>query len=175
MSAAMEIALESGGRAVRVSAVAERAGLSRTSIYEYFGSSAELISDLMIDELDSFATELQSLVLASGSPLEAIEAWIRGSLAYVADGRHLLAKALNSVEISPSRSRQIGMAHRNLLSPLRQSLSDLGVEDIDLALSFIKGISDSALPKIENTHDANAVIDSTTAFCIAGISAMRTS
>ena len=41
IEAAAAIAMESGGAAISVSAVAARAGLSRTSVYEYFGSSAD--------------------------------------------------------------------------------------------------------------------------------------
>ena len=43
--------MESGGSAVSVSAVAQRAGMSRTSVYEYFASSADLVADLIIEEL----------------------------------------------------------------------------------------------------------------------------
>jgi AcrR family transcriptional regulator len=49
IDAAAAIALESGGEAVTVAAVAARAGLSRTSVYEYFASSADLAADLIID------------------------------------------------------------------------------------------------------------------------------
>ena len=34
--------------------MAARAGLSRTSLYAYFGSSADLAADLVIEELKSF-------------------------------------------------------------------------------------------------------------------------
>ena len=62
IAAATAIALEAGGSAVTVAAVAERAGLSRTSVYEYFGSSAEPVADLIVDEL---RLQLQSI---SASP-----------------------------------------------------------------------------------------------------------
>jgi AcrR family transcriptional regulator len=45
IEAAASIALESGGAAVTVAAEAQKAGLSRTSVYEYFGSSADLVAD----------------------------------------------------------------------------------------------------------------------------------
>jgi AcrR family transcriptional regulator len=54
IQAAASIALESGGSAVTVAAVAARAGLSRTSVYEYFGSSAELAADLVIEEIQLY-------------------------------------------------------------------------------------------------------------------------
>ena len=42
INAAMELALTEGARAVTVSAVAAKAGLARTSIYEYFASSRNI-------------------------------------------------------------------------------------------------------------------------------------
>ena len=94
IEAAAGIALESGGSAVTVAAVAQRAGLSRTSVYEYFGSSADLVADLVLEELKNFAQYLQSAVLQSAQPVDNIHAWIESALTYIADGRHLLAKAL---------------------------------------------------------------------------------
>ncbi|MSX62920.1 MAG: TetR family transcriptional regulator, partial [Actinobacteria bacterium] len=88
IAAASAIALEQGGQAVTVAAVAERAGLSRTSVYEYFGSSAELVADLVIDELTVFAQSLQGAVALTSDPYDAIDAWIDAALRYIADGRH---------------------------------------------------------------------------------------
>ena len=173
IEAAAAIALESGGAAVTVAAVAQRAGLSRTSVYEYFASSADLAADLVIEELDSFAERLTSAAEKSTEPLEAIELWIKESLIYIADGRHLLAKALNAIDLPRERAAAIGAAHRALLAPLRSRLAELGVKDIDIALSLIQSITDSASRRIERGDDAEDVISSVTTFCIAGIKSLR--
>lgn len=169
IDAAAAIALESGGESVTVAAVAQRAGLSRTSVYEYFSSSSDLIADLIIDELRNFTIELNNSIIGVSDPYLAIERWITTSLTYVADGRHLLAKALNAIEVPRERSAQIGAAHRDLLAPLRASLQQMGVSDISQALSFLQATTDVATKRIENGFDAEAEIKSTIAFCIAGI------
>lgn len=91
IDAAASIAMESGGAAVTVAAVAQRAGLSRTSVYEYFGSGSELVADLVIDELHSFAQTLNIAVAECRDAQCIITCWIKGALTYIADGRHLLA------------------------------------------------------------------------------------
>lgn len=169
IDAAAAIALESGGESVTVAAVAQRAGLSRTSVYEYFSSSSDLTADLIIDELKNFTTELNNSIIGVSDPYLAIERWITTSLTYVADGRHLLAKALNAIEVPRERSAQIGAAHRDLLAPLRASLQQIGVRDISQALSFLQATTDVATKRIENGFDAEAEIKSTITFCIAGI------
>ena len=172
IEAAAAIALESGGAAITVAAVASRAGLSRTSVYEYFASSADLAADLVIDELNSFAEELKKISASGKTPAEAIVLWIEGSLQYIADGRHLLAKALNAIDLPRNRSAAIGMAHGALLAPLRSKLEELGISDINFALTLIQSTTDGASRRIESGDDAEIVIKSTREFCIAGLTAL---
>lgn len=172
IEAAAAIALESGGAAVTVAAVAARAGLSRTSVYEYFASSADLAADLVIDELKIFGSELAEISAQGVTSLEAIDLWIEGSLRYIADGRHLLAKALNAIELPRNRGAAIGAAHGALLAPLRAKLEDLGVSDVNFALSLIQSTTDGATKRIERGDDAELIIASTREFCIAGLKAL---
>lgn len=169
IEAAASIALESGGDAVTVAAVAQRAGLSRTSVYEYFGSGSELVADLVIDELTSFAQSLNGAVTDCADAQCVINCWVKGALVYIADGRHLLAKALNAAAMPQSRAMQIGIAHRALLAPLVRAVEDLGVTDTARALAFIQAITDASTKRIESGHDAEAEIAYATAFCINGL------
>ena len=172
IEAAASIALESGGSAITVAAVAQRAGLSRTSVYEYFGCGSELVAGLVIDELGTFASTLNEAVSDCSDPRCVVTCWIKGALEYIADGRHLLAKALNATSMPQSRAQQIGMAHRALMAPLVKAIEQLGVKDTQRALSFIQAITDASTKRIEGGHDAEAEIKSATAFCIAGLTSI---
>ena len=172
VEAAAAIALESGGGAISVAAVATRAGLSRTSVYEYFASSADLVADLVIDELQSFSAALAEATSGEREPLLSIESWIEASLQYIADGRHLLAKSLNAIDLPRNRSAEIGIAHRALLAPLRGKLEELGIADINFALTLIQSTTDGASRRIESGDDAEIVIKTTREFCIAGLAAL---
>ena len=169
IEAAASIALESGGAAITVAAVAQRAGLSRTSVYEYFGSGSELVADLVIDELHNFAETLNAAVADCTDAQCIVTCWVNGALTYIADGRHLLAKALNATAMPQSRAQQIGMAHRALMAPLMKAVTDLGVKDAQRALSFIQAITDESTKRIESGHDAESEIAYATAFCINGL------
>jgi len=169
IDAAASIAMESGGAAVTVAAVAQRAGLSRTSVYEYFGSSADLVADLVLEELKNFAQYLQSAVSQSAQPVDNIHAWIESALTYIADGRHLLAKALNASALPQERSIAIGAAHRALLAPLVSALTAMGIKDTQRALLFIQAITDASTKRIESGHNAEDEIAYATTFCIHGL------
>ena len=172
IEAAAAIALESGGEAVTVAAVAARAGLSRTSVYEYFASSADLAADLIIEELKSFGDELATISAQGNGAIESIDLWINGSLQYIADGRHLLAKALNAIDLPRNRGAAIGAAHGALLAPLKSKLTEMGVKDISFALTLIQSTTDGASRRIESGDDAVLVIKTTREFCIAGLQAL---
>ena len=169
IEAAASIALESGGAAITVAAVAQRAGLSRTSVYEYFGSGSELVADLVIDELNSFAETLNAAVADCVDAQCIVTCWVKGALTYIADGRHLLAKALNATAMPQSRTQQIGMEHRALMTPLMKAVRNLGVKDAQRALAFIQAITDASTKRIESGHDAENEIAYATAFCINGL------
>lgn len=105
-------------------------------------------------------------------PIKAISIWVSSSLEYVADGRHLLAKALSAIEISRDQSAVIGMAHRKMLLSLSAPLAKLGVEDIAQALSLIHSATQSATTRIESGADSAREIENTRNFIVAGISTL---
>ena len=79
------------GGGFTVAEVAREVGLSRSAVYEYYSSAAELIADVLIDELAAWS---DSLATATGStPRERVHAWIHGVLDYVVDGRHALLRS----------------------------------------------------------------------------------
>jgi AcrR family transcriptional regulator len=173
LDAASAIALENGPTSITVSSVAARAGLSRTSFYDYFSSSSEIVAELITDELNSFTHYLNEKVVGVSAPEEAITAWIEGSLEYVADGRHLLARALSTIELSVERSSQIGIAHRKMLAPLSTPLTQLGIRDVRQALALIHATTESATRRIEAGIDSASEIESTRSFIIAGLKALQ--
>jgi AcrR family transcriptional regulator len=172
LDAASSIALENGPTSITVSSVAARAGLSRTSFYEYFASSSEIVAELITDELNDFTEFLTQKVTAVSAPEAAITAWIEGSLEYVADGRHLLARALSTLELSTERSMQIGIAHRKMLAPLAAPLIQLGITDTRQALALIHAATESATRRIEAGMDSANEIESTRNFLLAGLRAL---
>ena len=173
LDAASAIALENGPTSITVSSVAARAGLSRTSFYDYFSSSSEIVAELITDELNFFTHYLNEKVAGVSAPEEAITAWIEGSLEYVADGRHLLARALSTIELSVERSSQIGIAHRKMLAPLSTPLTQLGIRDVRQALALIHATTESATRRIEAGINSASEIESTRSFVIAGLRALQ--
>ena len=116
ITAAMELAVAGGAEAITVGAVAQKAGLARSSIYEYFTSSADLVAELVLEELDYYTMRLANAIGEVTDPYQKIELWIAESLRYVADGRHMLIKSLNTINTPDSRKEEIAIGHRRMLA-----------------------------------------------------------
>jgi AcrR family transcriptional regulator len=173
IDAAAEIAMESGAKSLTVSAVAKRAGVSRTAVYDYFESTTDLVSELVYQELSNYAELLNQACSKESGAIEKISAWTTAALAYVADGRHLLVKALNATSFPQSRSSEIALAHRKMLAPLNDALLQIGINDQSV-LDYIKAISDAAATRIEQGHPADQEIKYALDFLIAGIKSAAT-
>ena len=172
MDAALALAMEDGVDSVTVSAVAKRAGLARSSIYEYFASSADLIADLVMEEMAYYNQRLLKAVDKVEDPFEYISLWIEEALQYVVDGRHLLVKSLNTVTTSNYRKSDIAQGHRNLMGTIIKPLTEIGLEDVKLGLAHIQATIDVASVRIESGNDAAIEIKYAQKYAISGLRAL---
>lgn len=172
IDAAMSLALESGAPSITVAAVAKRAGISRSLVYEYFSSSADLITDLVLEELDYYKERLTNAVQGVKDPYTYIELWIAEALQYVADGRHLLVKSLNSVAAPDFRKEEISQGHRNLMATIVDPLRMIEIADLGLAVSYLQSAIDAAAKRIDAGNEAAPEIQNAQLFAIAGLRAL---
>ena len=172
IEAAMSLALESGAPSVTVAAVAKRAGISRSLVYEYFSSSADLIADLVLEELEHYRERLMNAVHGVEDPFAYIELWIAEALQYVADGRHLLVKSLNSVAAPDFRKDEIAQGHRNMMATIINPLKMIELEDLGLAISYLQSAIDAAAKRIDAGNEAAPEIRNAQLFALAGLRAL---
>jgi AcrR family transcriptional regulator len=166
------MAIEDGAQSITMSAVARAAGISRSALYEYFSSSADLISDLILDELNSYRSRLASATSRSHVPLEQVSIWIDESLAYVVDGRHMLAKSLSSIAPPEFRRDEIRTAHIALMLTLKNPLDALGIPMGSPAISLLQSAIEVATKRIESGKDPELEVQSAKAFVLAGLKAL---
>lgn len=158
---------------VTVAAVASRAGISRTAVYEYYNSAADLIADVLVDELTAWIDHLENAVQGITDPEQRLRTWIVSALAYVADGRHSLVRAAGTADLPPVRRAQVQSLHRRLAASVHASLIDLGVDDAERMASYIWGVTEAATRHIEAGRDADEEIEAAVHFALAGIATRR--
>ena len=172
IDAAMGLAMANGAESVTVAAVAAKAGLARSSIYEYFASSADLVADLVLEELEYYTHRLTEAVSGTTDPYLRIERWITESLRYVADGRHMLVKSLNTINTPDERKEEIILGHRRMMAPLMASLTEIGISDSRSAGALLASVTDAASMRIESGNEAGLEIQSAVTFALAGLRAL---
>ena len=172
IDAAMGLAMANGAESVTVAAVAVKAGLARSSIYEYFASSADLVADLVLEELEYYTHRLAEAVSGTTDPYLRIELWITESLRYVADGRHMLVKSLNTINTPDERKEEIVMGHRRMMVPLMNSLTEIGIVDIRTAGALLASVTDASSMRIEAGNEPELEIQSAVIFALAGLRAL---
>ena len=151
---------------------AKRAGISRSLVYEYFSSSADLIADLVLEELEHYRERLMSAVHGVEDPFAYIELWIAEALQYVADGRHLLVKSLNSVAAPDFRKDEIAQGHRNMMATIINPLRMIEIEDLGLAISYLQSAIEAAAKRIDAGNEAAPEIRNAQLFALAGLRAL---
>ena len=168
LAAATQLMLS--GTPFTVAQVATEVGLSRSAVYEYYASAADLVADVLVDEMALWVDEISPMVEAESEPLARIETWVRGVLGYVKDGRHVLVKSAGSVELPEARRVQVTSMHRELVAPLVQALTELEVPDIRQYSAFCWGVLDSAIMRVESQGcDAVAEGDAVMVFITSGV------
>ena len=175
ITAALEIALTTGSDSITVTEVARRAGFSRSVFYQYFSSADDLITDLLINELNAMNSHLISSVSTLSDPIEYLSIWISESLKYVADGRHLLAKSLNAIQIPEFRKLEFDQAHMQLIHAMAKPIKELEIPDVSGALAYIRKALEAATSRIESGGHPDLEISSAVIFITGGISALALS
>ena len=133
-----------------VAEVATEVGLSRSAVYEYYSSAADLIADVLVDELADWSDALDAATADVVDPSRRIDAWVCAVLAYVSGGRHALVRAAGSVELPPTRRAEVQAQHRDLIRPLHAAVVELGVEDAVVVSGLIWGAVDASITRIES-------------------------
>jgi AcrR family transcriptional regulator len=154
---------------VTMAAVAQRAGLSRSAVYEYYSSAADLIADVVVDEMTLWIDHLADAVVGIEDPRERLETWMREALAYVADGRHTLVRAAGDASLPPVRRAQVQALHRELAKPIHNALCELGIADAGRMTSYIWGVVEIATRRIESGRPSYDEVDAAIAFALAGV------
>lgn len=129
--------------------VAAEVGLSRSAVYEYYSSAADLIADVLVDEHAEWASSLERVTSTVNDPVEQVRAWTTAVLNYAAAGRHALVRAAGAVDLPPSRRVEVQTMHRSLIAPLFAAVAAMGDVDPGQLARYVWGVVDVSIARIE--------------------------
>jgi AcrR family transcriptional regulator len=163
LDAARTLLTDRPDRVPTLAEVGEVAGLSRSSVYQYFTSREDLLSGLVRDSFPRWQERLDAAVAAATGPRERILAFVRANLELVADGEHALARTLASVAPSEDLARRSQTFHDQLLVPVREALEELGAPDPETTTELLNALVLTASRLVERSGDLDRAADATVA------------
>ncbi|SDE21516.1 transcriptional regulator, TetR family [Streptomyces prasinopilosus] len=149
LDAARSLLSEGGTEALTFPALAERTGLARSSVYEYFRSRAAVVEELCEVDFPVWAAEVETAMAAAGGAEAKIEAYVRKQLELVGDRRHRAVVAISASELDAGAREKIRAAHGGLIAMIVEALGDLGHDQPRLAAMLLQGVVDAAVRRIE--------------------------
>jgi len=149
LDAVEDLVLETGSTAITVSAVASKAGLARSSVYEYYGSPSALLAATVVDRMQRWTLEVDADVARGRTPAERIELFVRASLDLAAKGAQRLGRVVRIADMPPECSDALAEMHRDMTRPLTMALEESRVDSPDRAADFVIGIVQAATLRIE--------------------------
>ncbi|MFD6178004.1 MULTISPECIES: TetR/AcrR family transcriptional regulator [unclassified Isoptericola] len=138
------------GRPPTFAALAERSGLARPSIYQYFRSAEDLLRAMVEDVFPRWATTVAEAMDAAEDDGARILAYARANLELVAAGEHALATALADVGPAAAVAQGVRSMHDELLRPLTDTLRALGVARPARTAELLNAMVNTASRMIES-------------------------
>jgi AcrR family transcriptional regulator len=171
LDAARSLLSEGGTEALTFPALAQRTGLARSSVYEYFRSRAAVVEELCAVDFPVWAAEIEAAMEAAESPEAKIEAYVRSQLGLVGDRRHRAVVAISASELDAGAREKIRAAHGGLVAMIVEALGALGQEQPRLAAMLLQGVVDAAVRRIElgAAEDPAVVTETAVAMALRGV------
>jgi AcrR family transcriptional regulator len=171
LDAARALLSEGGTEALTFPALAERTGLARSSVYEYFRSRASVVEELCAVDFPVWAAEVEAAMEAAGTPAGRIEAYVRTQLTLVGDRRHRAVVAISAGELDAGAREKIRAAHGGLITMVVAALADLGHPEPRLVAMLLQGTVDAAVRRIElgAAEHPDHIIEAAVAMALHGV------
>jgi AcrR family transcriptional regulator len=157
LDAARALLVDNPHEAPSLTAVATRAGLPRSSVYEYFSSRKDVLLELVQEVLPNWSRRVNAGMDAADTPAEKVLAYATANLRLVAAGEQALATALIQSVPGDQVNASTQLMHEEMSRPLRAALDQLGVPDPATSARLISSIVYTASRMIEDGADTASV------------------
>ena len=171
LDAARSLLSEGGTEALTFPALAERTGLARSSVYEYFRSRAAVVEELCAVDFPVWAAEVEAAMAGAATPEGKVEAYVRKQLGLVGDRRHRAVVAISVSELDDGAREKIRAAHGGLVAMIVEALGDLGQEQPRLGAMLLQGVVDAAVRRIElgAAEDPERITEAAVTMALRGV------
>jgi len=165
--AAAELVRESGIATVNPRTVSEKAGMARSSFYDYFPSRDDLLVAVAIEAFDRWNRGISEALAKVDPGLPRLRALVDATMRMTAAGDHDLAGPLQQADLSPSKFDDLMVMHDALMRPTGDVVAELGLPHRWVYL--VQGVLNSGVQLIEHGADLEQTVDDAYALLTAGL------
>lgn len=162
LDAAHAILLETG-EPPRLSDVAARAGLARTSAYQYFGSQLDLLKAMVKDVYPLWTERIRGAMAAAPTEADGILAYAVVNVKLVDEGAHAVGSALAALDPGAALDEEAVRMHHDVQEPLIAALTALDVDAPEDVAGLVNAVVHGATLLLEAGQGLDAALARLTA------------
>ncbi|MBI2705092.1 MAG: TetR/AcrR family transcriptional regulator [Actinobacteria bacterium] len=146
LDAATELAVEGGYDAVGMRQVAQRAGLSAPTAYQYFASKDHVLVEVMLDRVNATTGAVTARPSRAGSPVDRTVATLRRVMQRVEQEPNLYIAVMRSyVSGAPEVAHVRGAMESTMRSWIDSALGSAEVDDRDAVVAILEAVLFSSM------------------------------
>lgn len=157
LDAALALLTENADAAPTLGDVAARAGLARSSVYNYFKSREDLYRALLVELFPRWNEQVLEAMDAAPDPTARVRAYVDVNLDLVADGEHAMVWTLTALLGSSMSPEEVASMHAGLVEPLVAALGAAGDPAPAITAALINAMVHQGTTLIESGADAEVV------------------
>jgi AcrR family transcriptional regulator len=141
--------MTNGVENISMQKIAQRCGLTRTAIYQYFSSVEDVFAELVINDMADLVNQIEVHVASFDEPLEQVRVWIHYSLAHLSTGEHAQIRKLSERKMPESKRGLIRALHGQFMLALVSPVQQINEKNSESICSFIAATVNAAANRIE--------------------------
>ncbi|GHJ43745.1 TetR family transcriptional regulator [Catellatospora sp. TT07R-123] len=150
LDAARDILASGAPETPSLSAVAQRAGLARSSVYQYFRSREDLLEAVIADMFPRWASFVAQRMNSAATAAEQVLAYADANLELVAQGEHAVMRGLAMAAPGAALAESSRVLHDQLRVPLVDALARSGATQAPHMAELIQAVVRTGSQMIEN-------------------------
>ena len=168
LDAARQLLEQRGYPALTFGALADRTGLARPTVYEYFGSKDDLVVALCEREIGRHAELVRARLQGASGPRERVAAFVRAQLDLAVEEPRLVAPGAE-VPVGAEARARIRELHQRLASTLTEALADLAEPDRALLAGLVQGVVNAAIVRLRDGDAPERVVTAAIGLVLDGL------
>lgn len=151
--------MSAGLSALSPRTVTERAGLTRSSFYDYFATKDDLLVAITIDAMERWNAEIEEQLQSVEPGMPELRALVDATMRMSADGKHQLAGIVRQASLSPSVVEDLMALHEVVFRPVVRVLTDLGIEPSQTSAMMVQSVLGAGVQLVILGEDQAQVAD----------------